>query len=60
MLSVIDKEKQIVFTDVCRYLASFTYSLVLFFRSGKVWSPTGIEENKTSPYTGILESESQV
>ncbi|KAK9955873.1 hypothetical protein ABG768_015718 [Culter alburnus] len=28
-------------------------------RSGKVWSPTGIEENKTSPYTGILESESQ-
>uniref|UniRef100_A0A8C2IC36 PDZ and LIM domain protein 4 n=2 Tax=Cyprinus carpio TaxID=7962 RepID=A0A8C2IC36_CYPCA len=28
-------------------------------RSGKVWSPTGIEENKTSPYTGTLESESQ-
>uniref|UniRef100_A0A673LG85 PDZ and LIM domain protein 4-like n=1 Tax=Sinocyclocheilus rhinocerous TaxID=307959 RepID=A0A673LG85_9TELE len=28
-------------------------------RSGKVWTPAGIEENKTSPFTGTLESESQ-
>ncbi|KAL1252432.1 hypothetical protein QQF64_017125, partial [Cirrhinus molitorella] len=27
--------------------------------SGKVWSPTGIEENKTSPFTSTLESESK-
>lgn len=42
----------------CMFMASLT-SLLLSFRSGKVWSPTGIEENK-SPCTGTLESESQV
>ena len=46
-----------------RHLVDLTspLSCVLSYRSGdKVWSPTVIEDGKTSPYMATLESDSQV
>ncbi|XP_051960173.1 PDZ and LIM domain protein 4 [Xyrauchen texanus] len=55
-----DSTESMTHMEAQNRIKACTDQLVLVIsRSGRVWSPTGIEENKSSSYSGTLESESQ-
>ncbi|XP_051956360.1 PDZ and LIM domain protein 4-like [Xyrauchen texanus] len=56
-----DSTESMTHMDAQNYIKASTDQLVLVIsRTGRVWSPTGKEENKSSSYSGTLEAESQI